>query len=607
MKRELRARKSKDFVCPYFCWFCVDFAPKKCYNGLNQITARRNPDPPGRSTMRETLRVKFISSLEKCFLDEKFEDKPELKHISMLRNEHLSVQLAMYESDPAVYTKLVSKVKVVSELADCVTLRNVEQINVAMPVAKGCGDDNYLRNKQPGLYPDLLTPLRYEGCALIALYDLRALWVDVRPDGRYGAGVYPITVEFYNEAGTELYASATLEVEIIGADLPAQSLTYSQWFYADCLASYYDAEVFSERHWKIIENFIKAAVDGGINMILTPVFTVPLDTKVGGERPTCQLVDVFVNNGKYSFAFDKLDRWINLLLKYKIKVIEISHLFTQWGAAHAPKIMATVDGEYKKIFGWETDAHGEEYGAFLEEFLTALLAFLKAKGVDQMCYYHISDEPHLDHLDNYLAAKKKIEKVLEGYTILDALSDFEFYKTGAVMCPVPGNNSLDPFLEAGVPNLWTYYCCSQSDQVSNRFVAMPSARNRIMGVQMYKHNIVGFLQWGFNFYYNRFSDCLVNPYQDASGDFFVPAGDAFSVYPKADGTALDTIHYLVFKHGLEDMRALQLCESLYGRDYVIDLIEEDLDEKITFKRYPKDAEYLLDLRERVNAAIKAKL
>ena len=28
--------------------------------------------------------------------------------------------------------------------------------------------------------------------------------------------------------------------------------------------------------------------------------------------------------------------------------------------------MATVNGEYKKIFGWETDAHGEEYGEFLK-------------------------------------------------------------------------------------------------------------------------------------------------------------------------------------------------------------------------------------------------
>jgi len=42
--------------------------------------------------------------------------------------------------------------------------------------------------------------------------------------------------------------------------------------------------------------------------------------------------------------------------EHGIQCFEIAHLFTQWGAKHAPKIMATVDGEYRKIFGWETDS-----------------------------------------------------------------------------------------------------------------------------------------------------------------------------------------------------------------------------------------------------------
>ncbi len=47
-------------------------------------------------------------------------------------------------------------------------------------------------------------------------------------------------------------------------------------------------------------------VDNGINMILTPLFTPPLDTKVGGERPTVQLVDVNMDGDKYTFNFDNL-------------------------------------------------------------------------------------------------------------------------------------------------------------------------------------------------------------------------------------------------------------------------------------------------------------
>lgn len=554
--------------------------------------------------MNEKFKIKFISALEKCFKDENIDSKPELKRISMFKNEHLSVQLAYTYIDPELTMKNINKVQLDSPLKDYINISVVEEVNIPFPIYHNVTDENYLR-KKPGLYPDLLRPLTYDHSIAYIYNNLSCLWLDIRPESNFGAGVYPITISFLDK--DEVLASAKIDVEIIGADLPEQELVYTQWFHADCLSSYYDIPVYSEKHWQIIENYIKAAVEGGINMILTPVLTPPLDTMVGGERPTCQLVDIALNNGEYSFGFSKLDRWIDILLKYNVKYIEICHLFTQWGAAHAPKVMATVDGVYKKIFGWETDAHDTEYGEFLNKFLKALIAFLKEKGVDKMCWFHVSDEPKTEHLENYLKAKKQIQNVLEGYPILDALSNFEFYKTGAVMNPVPTNFHLEPFLEAKVPNLWTYYCCSSTTDVSNRFVAMPSARNRIMGVQMYKYDIFGFLHWGFNFYYNQFSDSVINPYQDPCGEYFVPAGDAFSVYPAVDGTALNTIHFLVFKHAIEDIRAFKLCESLYGKEYVMELIEGDLEEKIKFDVYPKDADYLLNLREKINNAVKAKL
>ena len=55
-----------------------------------------------------------------------------------------------------------------------------------------------------------------------------------------------------------------------------------------------------------------------------------------------------------------------------IKYFEISHLFTQWGVKAAPKVMATVDGEYKQIFGWDTVSTSDEYRAFLRQFLTEM-------------------------------------------------------------------------------------------------------------------------------------------------------------------------------------------------------------------------------------------
>ena len=58
--------------------------------------------------------------------------------------------------------------------------------------------------------------------------------------------------------------------------------------------------------------------------------------------------------------------------KAGIKYFEHSHLFTQWGAKHAPKVIATVNGEKKRIFGWDVLAVSDEYKEFLAAFMPAI-------------------------------------------------------------------------------------------------------------------------------------------------------------------------------------------------------------------------------------------
>lgn len=134
---------------------------------------------------------------------------------------------------------------------------------------------------------------------------------------------------------------------------------------------------------------------------------------------------------------------------------------------------------------------------------------------------------------------------------------------------------------------------------------MSSARTRILGAQMYKYDIAGFLHWGYNFYFSQFSMETVNPLMITDGDYFAPAGDTFSVYPAPDGTPYASLRLEVFYDGLQDMRALALCESLYGREYTLKLLEQGTD-AITFSEYPRDGAFLPAMRERVNAAIAKK-
>lgn len=544
------------------------------------------------------MRLKILSSLEKCFLDEDIEKKIEYTSGSMMKNEsfHFQVCYVGEKINGADFCHLTIE----SELADYVTVWRIENVPVQRAVYNYEAKHTFLRS-EPGLYPDLMQPMEADG-RLIVTSHLKSLMIEVDVQGKVPPGTYPITFCFTDEADVGKQQRIKFELEVIDYELPKQNLIFTQWFYCDSLKDYYETETFDERHFVIIEKFARLAVRYGVNMLLTPVFTPPLDTYVGGERPTIQLVGVNQDNGKYSFDFTLLGRWIEMCDRIGIQYFEISHLFTQWGAKAAPKIMATVDGEYQKIFGWETDATSKEYAEFLECFLKAFLEYMKSQNrADRRCYFHISDEPEAKHLESYLAAKKIVEPLLKDYCIVDALSDYEFYSSGVSKCPIPITSSIDTFIEHGVKDLWTYYCGDQ--MLSNRFISMPSGRNRIIGAQLYKYGIKGFLHWGYNFYYNQFSHAFMNPFMNTCGDYFTPAGDCFSVYPGPGGTPWPSIRLIVFYDALQDIRAFELCESLYDRQFVMDIIECKK-EPITFRNWPDDEDYLIKVRERINLAIK---
>ncbi len=551
------------------------------------------------------MKVKLISSLEKCFLTEKAEQKEAYAAGSCLQNErfHFAVCFQAENNSEIGY----ANVTVESELADRVRLWQIEPVPVQMP-ARPWSDDVFL-SKEPGLYPDLLKPLGPGGRVAVST-NLRCLLAEAEITEEVKPGVYPVTVWFRpaypHSAETRPTCLATFSLEVIDAVLPPQELKFTQWFHCDSLARYYRTKAFDERHFAVIENFVKTAVKYGVNTLLTPVFTPPLDTAVGGERDTMQLVGVSEENGAYTFDFSLLDKWVAMCDRVGIRYFEISHFFTQWGAKAAPKIMATVDGEYQKLFGWETDAASDEYAGFLGAFIPAFLSHMKTLGgADKRCLFHISDEPNEKQMEGYLKAKAIVAPLLRGYPIMDALSHYEFYSSGAVEKPVVSTLHIEDFLEHGVRDLWAYYCVTEDTQgLSNRFIAMPSFRNRILGMQLYKFDIAGFLHWGYNFYFNQYSFRFVNPFMNTDGEYFTPGGDAFSVYPGEDGTPMESLRLLVFYDGLQDMRACRLCERLYGKEYVLNLIEDGID-PITFRNYPRSAEYLLKTREKINRAIAA--
>lgn len=568
------------------------------------------------------LNTRLLSSLAKVFPDGCNEES--IAYATLLRNEAFSFQLA-FRSDDGVSDTEPVYLKVETDL----NISLISQYKVGyVPVTRAdyVNSDEHFERKTPGLYPDMLIARKTNAaardvanngifdeprwieqeqeCLLCSVRDsYQTLWFTVNENGiPIEAGKYFIKILFFSSKENACVGEEVLELEVLDSELPEQSLYYTSWFHCDCLADIYGVEIFSDRFFEIMRSFVTEAAKHGMNMILLPAFTPALDTSVGAERKTAQLVRVTRENGGYTFDFSLMKKYVEICRACGIENFEHSHLFTQWGAKHAPKIMAAVNGEYRQIFGWETDAESEEYVLFLKSYLKEFKAFLKEMSLEKKIMFHISDEPNEEFVHYYENAVKTVGEELAGYMCGDAISHFEYYKNGSIKKPIVlvDSEDMDKFVRE-CDDYWVYYTGAQlANGCSNRIISTTSARNRVIGLQMYVGGAKGFLHWGYNYYYDFLSNGLFNPVSNPCG-YNQLAGTSYVVYPGMRGTAISSLRMKVFYEGINDYRALQKLEALIGRSAVLEFVKQTIGE-VNYKFCPANSQ-LFEFRQKLNDKI----
>lgn len=528
------------------------------------------------------LELRLLSSLDKVFWDGC--DCPHLvEEDVMLENEQYAFQAAFCYRDEKNPSRVFGSCALEGMEGE---LRQVESVPSRLAAVPEQLD---AIRREPGWYPDVLA----DGEQIRVLPgQWGSVWVTI-PGGAPGERTVSVTLTV-----GEISRTARLRLRVLPERLPAQKLIFTQWLHWDCIARQHRTEMFSERFWELLEAYVKTAADYGINMLLTPIFTPPLDTAVGGSRMPCQLVDVREEpEGGWRFGFDRLKRWTGLCRRHGIERFELSHLFTQWGAKATPAIWAETREGRKQIFGWHVPSDDGGYAAFLRAFLAELDGFLRREGLADRCVLHISDEPGNGAMELYCRTAALVAEAMPGYPIMDAMSDYEIYRRSGIRIPVAALDEIETFVEKDVRPLWGYYCWVQYRGVSNRFMSMPSLSTRILGVQAWLYRLEGFLHWGLNFYNSQLSLGSIDPYAVTDADGTFPSGDAFSVYPVEDG-CVPSLRMAVFREGLQDLRALELLEEKLGRTAVEAIIREELG-RVTFQEWPRDTERFLRFRRRV--------
>ena len=474
-----------------------------------------------------------------------------------------------------------AKIVVESDLSDVISVYRVMDVKGTNNNPMTCKTDDYYIHSENEYFPDLLrrvdalTTADGEKCVLL---------VDVASEPK-PCGIHNVKVSVGDE-------SACFELEVKSQRLADTDLILTNWFHIDGICNYYGVKPFSEEFYERFEWFLKAYVEMGNNMILVPAFTAPLDTEVGRERLTTQLVSIVLEDGKYTFDFAEMRRFIRLCRSYGIKYLEHSHLFTQWGGECCPKIMVRDGDEEINAFGWAVRSTDERYLDFLSQYLKQLQEFLKDEGVFEDCYLHLTDEPYRDHIPRYKTLSEFVKSVCDLKTI-DALSEKALSE--AVNMPAVAIYSEElPLFD---DNKMLYYCVGvDTNYITNRYLNMPLQRTEIIGFQLYANRAKGFLHWGYNFYNTQLSKAPTDPYSDTMSGGGFPAGDSFIVYPGECETE-KSIRYYSMKRAFEDYRLLKTLEARIGKSAVMQMLS---DEGVCgVHDYPRSVEWHEEFRQKI--------
>jgi len=438
----------------------------------------------------------------------------------------------------------------------------------------------------PGLVPDPLFP---ETTAMIGPYGTQPFWITVTVPKDATPGMHTLTVHM-KPADSETAADLSVEIEVSPLVVkPRKDFPVTHWWNADGIFDWYKTGRFDDRWFEITERYLADMVSHGSNVIFVPLFHHRREVV---ERPAQLLIVTSPAPGRYEFDWSRVKRFVAMAKKCGFEYYEWPHLWHMSitpegkvvGASETQRVYLEKDGKLELLVPADYPATGEKYVEFLKQFLPELKKFIDEERILDESYFHVSDEPaaNKEDFENYQAVRRMLRDLApwtEG-RVLDAMSDIRYGKMKLIDLPVPNVAAASEYIAAGIPH-WVYYCCGPRGRYLNRFFDTPLAKIRMSGFLFYRLKALGFLHWGYNFWYvmdlgfNPTPQALIDPFTDGAagttaGGEGEPYGDSFVVYPGADGP-IDSIRWEVFAESLQDYAILQTAGIEPGDPMLADI------------------------------------
>jgi hypothetical protein len=439
----------------------------------------------------------------------------------------------------------------------------------------------------PGLVPDPLFP---EQKTSVGPWETQSFWITVIVPAEAVAEMKRLTVQMTTDGGGALQSLiARIDVRPLVLK-PRRDFPVSHWWHADAIYEAYKIEPFGERWWQLTEMHMRNMASHGSNTMIVPLFHQRTEIV---PKP-CQLLGIkSTSPDRYEFDWAPVRRFVELAKRNGIEYFEFPHLWLYWQVKYPIHVYQREGDHWSLLWPGDAPATTGPYLAFLEQFLPGLHEFLLEQKLIDHSFFHISDEPRSEAIENYRQAHALLTK-LAPWTrgkVLDALSDIRYGKEGLVDIPVPLLPSAEKYREAKISH-WVYFCTAPRGKYLNRLFDTPLPKIRMAGFLFYRLGAKGFLHWGYDYWFKMDTQQVPDLFQEGSGYGWpgIPYGDPFVVYPGPDGP-LDSIRWEVFAESLEDYALLETAG--------INADSPLLEELKTYADFPKSEEWIQRTRERI--------
>lgn len=349
--------------------------------------------------------------------------------------------------------------------------------------------------------------------------------------------------------------SCALRIRRYGVTIPQDTFPVTNWFSVEAICRMHRVARGTPEFYEMLRRYARA-----MRGIHQNIFYLEMDGSCVVQR------------APWTFCFDAWEPLIRCFLDEGMRQLELGPLLSRGFLPDGAPDMYTES--FRCAMAPELAFDTPEGYAVTVRFVQSLAAFLCANGWQDRVLFHIHDEPDV-HTKNaqtvearrrqYYLAANILRKYLPGVRIIEAVSTPAFY--GGVDVWVPGtpgyeeNKAAFDRLTALGEEVWAYVCCGPEGGWLNRFLDFALLKGRLLFWGCAKNRLGGFLHWGFNQFAPgmdpfRATSC---PNPTGIGTNF-PCGDAFLVYPGADGP-WPGMRMEAARRGAEDAALLRLLRE----------------------------------------------